>query len=100
MPRKFPDEVRRQIIDVARSGTRVAQLVDTFGVSQATIYNWLTQEKIDRGEIEVVYQPQWSCADDSLSGAEALARWNHPRLGRIGAGARAGDGGGPRREAQ
>ena len=42
---------------------------------------------LDRGEIEVVYQPQWSCADDSLSGAEALARWNHPRLGRIGAGA-------------
>lgn len=42
---------------------------------------------IDLGEIEVVYQPQWSCADDSLSGAEALARWNHPRLGRIGAGA-------------
>jgi predicted signal transduction protein with EAL and GGDEF domain len=42
---------------------------------------------IDRSEIEVVYQPQWSCADDSLTGAEALARWNHPRLGRIGAGA-------------
>lgn len=42
---------------------------------------------IDLGEIEVVYQPQWSCADDQLTGAEALARWNHPRLGRIGAGA-------------
>lgn len=42
---------------------------------------------LDRGEIEVVYQPQWSCADDTLTGAEALARWNHPRLGRIGAGA-------------
>ncbi|MFN3517652.1 MAG: EAL domain-containing protein [Novosphingobium sp.] len=42
---------------------------------------------IDRREIEVVYQPQWSCADDSLTGAEALARWNHSRLGRIGAGA-------------
>ncbi|NCU10603.1 MAG: GGDEF domain-containing protein [Sphingomonadaceae bacterium] len=42
---------------------------------------------LDRGEIEVVYQPQWSCADDGLTGAEALARWNHPRLGRIGAGA-------------
>lgn len=42
---------------------------------------------LDQGEIEVVYQPQWSCADDRLTGAEALARWNHPRLGRIGAGA-------------
>jgi predicted signal transduction protein with EAL and GGDEF domain len=42
---------------------------------------------LDQGEIEVVYQPQWSCTDDSLTGAEALARWNHPKLGRIGAGA-------------
>lgn len=42
---------------------------------------------LDAGEIEVVYQPQFSCLDDWLSGAEALARWNHPKLGRIGAGA-------------
>ncbi len=42
---------------------------------------------LDRGEMEVVFQPQWSCNDDRLTGAEALARWNHPRLGRIGAGA-------------
>ena len=42
---------------------------------------------LDKSEIEVVYQPQWSCADDRLTGAEALARWNHPKLGRIGAGA-------------
>lgn len=42
---------------------------------------------LDRDEIEVVYQPQFACADDRLTGAEALARWNHPRLGRIGAGA-------------
>lgn len=42
---------------------------------------------LDRDEIEVVFQPQYSCADDRLIGAEALARWNHPKLGRIGAGA-------------
>lgn len=42
---------------------------------------------IDANEIEVVYQPQFTCSDDRLSGGEALARWNHPRLGRIGAGA-------------
>lgn len=41
---------------------------------------------IDRDEIEVVYQPQYACANDRLAGAEALARWNHPKLGRIGAG--------------
>ncbi|SFG40012.1 EAL domain, c-di-GMP-specific phosphodiesterase class I (or its enzymatically inactive variant) [Novosphingobium sp. CF614] len=42
---------------------------------------------IDRDEIEILFQPQFSLADDALTGAEALARWNHPELGRIGAGA-------------
>jgi EAL domain-containing protein (putative c-di-GMP-specific phosphodiesterase class I)/GGDEF domain-containing protein len=45
---------------------------------------------IDRDEIEVVYQPQFALVPggpDRLSGAEALARWHHPQLGRIGAGA-------------
>jgi transposase-like protein len=51
MPRKYPPEVRHQVIELARSGTKVAQLTATFGMSDATIYNWLKQEKIDRGEI-------------------------------------------------
>jgi EAL domain-containing protein (putative c-di-GMP-specific phosphodiesterase class I)/GGDEF domain-containing protein len=42
---------------------------------------------IERDEIEVLYQPQFSLPDDKLAGAEALARWNHPVLGRIGASA-------------
>jgi transposase len=50
MPRKYPPEVRRQVIELARSGTRVAQLAVTFGVAEVTIYNWLKQERIDRGE--------------------------------------------------
>lgn len=42
---------------------------------------------IERDEIEVVFQPQFSLPDDRLVGAEALARWDHPELGRIGASA-------------
>lgn len=42
---------------------------------------------LDGDEIEVLYQPQYSLADGRLTGAEALARWNHPVLGRMGAGA-------------
>ena len=42
---------------------------------------------IDRDEIEIVFQPQFRLPDDKLTGAEALARWNHAELGRIGAGA-------------
>lgn len=37
------------------------------------------------GQIEVLYQPQFACEDGSLVGAEALARWNHPARGQIGA---------------
>lgn len=40
---------------------------------------------IDRGEIEIVFQPQYAMADDRLVGAEALARWQHPEIGRLGA---------------
>ena len=42
---------------------------------------------IDREEIEILFQPQFALPGDRLSGAEALARWNHATLGRIGAGA-------------
>lgn len=40
---------------------------------------------LDRDEIEIVFQPQFSLPEDCLIGAEALARWHHPMLGRIGA---------------
>ena len=61
--------------DMALAGRSVRQLeADLLGA-------------LDRGEIEIVYQPQFSAEDDRLIGAEALARWQHPQLGRIGAGA-------------
>jgi transposase len=52
MPSRYPTEVRRQVVDLARAGTRVAQLAETFGMSEACIYTWINQEKIDRGEVE------------------------------------------------
>lgn len=41
---------------------------------------------IDRDEIEIVFQPQVDLQNGQIIGAEALARWQHPELGRIGAG--------------
>ncbi len=40
---------------------------------------------LDRREIEVLFQPQFSCLTGAVVGAEALARWRHPSLGEIGA---------------
>jgi EAL domain-containing protein (putative c-di-GMP-specific phosphodiesterase class I) len=38
---------------------------------------------IQRGEIEVHYQPIYSLTTGDLDGVEALARWKHPELGEI-----------------
>ena len=58
MPRRYPPEMRRQVIELARSGTRVKQLAVTFAISEATVYNWTKQDEIDRGEREGVSTDQ------------------------------------------
>ncbi len=52
MPRRYPPEIRRQVVERARAGTRVKQLAATFGMTEASIYNWLKQDKFDQGEID------------------------------------------------
>jgi transposase-like protein len=51
MPRRYAPEVRRQVIELAPAATRVKQLAITFGMSEATIYAWCKQDRIDRGEL-------------------------------------------------
>ncbi|WP_051703894.1 bifunctional diguanylate cyclase/phosphodiesterase [Glycomyces sp. NRRL B-16210] len=51
--------------------------------------NELTHElrgAIARDELRLVYQPVFSVADRTIVGAEALMRWNHPRLGNVSPG--------------
>ena len=50
MPRSYPPQLRRQVVELARAGTGVVVLADTFGMSEVTVYNWLGQDRIDRGE--------------------------------------------------
>jgi EAL domain-containing protein (putative c-di-GMP-specific phosphodiesterase class I) len=38
---------------------------------------------IERGEMDVVYQPKLTLADDRIVGGEALARWHSKELGEI-----------------
>lgn len=38
---------------------------------------------VTRGEMAVLYQPQLSLKDDTLSGYEALVRWRHPTRGLV-----------------
>jgi diguanylate cyclase (GGDEF)-like protein/PAS domain S-box-containing protein len=41
---------------------------------------------LDRGELEVWYQPEVHLASGAIVGAEALVRWNHPTRGLLSAG--------------
>ncbi|MGE5626683.1 MAG: EAL domain-containing protein [Solirubrobacterales bacterium] len=38
---------------------------------------------LEKGELEVYYQPQINCITNKIIGLEALLRWNHPELGLI-----------------
>jgi EAL domain-containing protein (putative c-di-GMP-specific phosphodiesterase class I) len=38
---------------------------------------------VERGEISVDYQPIFSLVTEEVEAVEALARWNHPTMGRI-----------------
>ncbi|SMF78760.1 putative bifunctional diguanylate cyclase/phosphodiesterase [Allosphingosinicella indica] len=40
---------------------------------------------LDQDEIRILFQPQISVATGRVIGAEALARWQHPELGELGA---------------
>lgn len=40
---------------------------------------------IERGEIAIRYQPQVALGSGAILGVEALARWDHPALGSLGA---------------
>lgn len=40
---------------------------------------------IDRGEIDILFQPQVAIGSGAITGVEALARWEHPVLGPLGA---------------
>ena len=50
MGKRYPKEFRDDVVRVARhSDTQFAQLAKDFGVSEASIYNWVKQADIDDG---------------------------------------------------
>jgi transposase len=50
MGKPYPKEFRDDVVRVARKGdTNFAQLAEDFGVSEASIYNWVKQADVDDG---------------------------------------------------
>lgn len=49
MPKRYPSEFRRRVLDLIAAGRSVASVAEDLGVSDQTIYNWRRQDAIDRG---------------------------------------------------
>ena len=56
--------------------------MNTQAFEQLLLENSLRRAR-DRGEFELYYQPQFSSADGTVAGVEALIRWRHPELGLV-----------------
>jgi len=50
MPRSYPPEFRRKVLDLIAAGRTVAEVAADLGVSGQTIYTWRNQDQVDRGE--------------------------------------------------
>ena len=51
MPKRYPPEFRRKVLDLLKAGRTVADLVRDLQISDQTIYNWRRQELIDTGQL-------------------------------------------------
>jgi transposase-like protein len=49
MPKRYPEEFRRKVLDLVAAGRPVAQIAADLGISDQTIYGWRRQELIDTG---------------------------------------------------
>jgi transposase len=47
VPKRYPEEFRRKVLDLVASGRPIAQIAADLGISDQTIYGWRKQELID-----------------------------------------------------
>lgn len=51
MPRSYPPEFRRKVLDLLDAGRTVADVAADLGVTDQSIYNWRRQHRIDIGQM-------------------------------------------------
>jgi transposase-like protein len=51
MPKRYPPEFRRKVLDLVAAGRRVAQVAADLDISEQTIYVWHRQRLIDTGQL-------------------------------------------------
>ncbi len=80
--------VNMTLKEVMKHPSSAIAIADTDGVINPRYNENIERElrsAVENNQIEVVLQPQFSIGDEQIIGAEALARWNHPTLGKLGA---------------
>ena len=51
MPRSYASQFRAMVVEQVRNGRRVAEVARSVEVPEGTVFRWVRQDKIDRGEI-------------------------------------------------
>lgn len=51
MPKRYPAEFRRKVLDLVAAGRPVAQVAADLAISEQTIYVWRRQHLIDTGQL-------------------------------------------------
>jgi transposase len=51
VPRRYPAEFRRKVLDLVDAGRPVAQVAHDLDISAQCIYTWRKQQLIDRGQL-------------------------------------------------
>ena len=51
MPRRYPPEFRRKVLDLVAAGRPVAQVASDLAISAQVIYTWRRQHLIDTGQV-------------------------------------------------
>ncbi len=51
MPRSYAAQFRTMVVEQVRSGRRVAEVAAELELSQSTVFRWVRQDRVDRGEL-------------------------------------------------
>jgi transposase-like protein len=51
MPRSYAPQIRAMVIEQVRAGRRVAEVAAELELCQGTVFRWVRQDRIDRGEL-------------------------------------------------
>jgi transposase len=93
VPKPYPIEFRRDVVAVARKGEApVAQIAKDFGISEATLHNWLKKADIEDGIVPGTTEKEakpahpdriWDNTDRPSSGLKTINPENQQKPGTV-----------------